>query len=297
MNGNTETSHDLGTALAQLGALLDRRRLPAARELLSRTLPKYPDNPALLQYSAWVDWMEDRLDEAVATIGRILESDPHSYDARFLLSRIRTEQDRHAEAEALVLDLLKDHPEEPALYAHYAHIMLETFNVEKAERLAAEALRRNPEHADALNMHVLCGFIAHGGQEQRERLQKLLQEHPDQADSVIRLVQMLIEQGKTREAYALARELVRQYPENEGIVKMAAALQRSSHWSLLPLWPMQKWGWAGSIGIWLAVIVLLRTDVLDGTPLQAWQGTIAIVFLAYVVYSWVWPPLLRRLLG
>jgi tetratricopeptide (TPR) repeat protein len=293
----TELSNDHDTALAQLSALLDRRRFASARDVLAKVLPKYPDSPSLLQYAAWIDWMEDHLDEALATVQRILEIEPDSFDARFLLARIRTEQEQYAEAEGLVIALLKDYPEEPALYAFYGRLMLQTFNVDKAERLAAEALRRDPDHADALNVHVLCGFINSPGSEQRERLHKLLQEHPDQTESTIRLVQLLIDEGKTREAYQLARELVRLHPGNESIVQMATALRHSSHWSLLPLWPMQKWGWAGSVGIWLAVVALLRSDILVETPLEAYQTAIALVFLGYVVYSWVWPPVLKRILG
>ena len=291
-----ESPPDLDTALAQLGALLDRRRHGAARDVLSRVLPSYPDSVPLLQYAAWLDWMEDRLDEALATIGRILAIEPGSFSARLLLTRIRAEQDRFPEAEATVIDLLKDYPEEPGLYALYARIMLQTFNIEKAERLAGEALRRDPEHEDALNVHVLCGFISSPGHEQRERLRKLLQEHPDQLESTIRLIQSLIADGKTREAYQLSRELVRLYPDNEHIVEMASSLRRSSHWSLIPLWPMQKWGWAGSIGIWFVVLILLRSELLVDTPAAGYQNAIALVFIAYVVYSWVWPPVLKRLL-
>jgi tetratricopeptide (TPR) repeat protein len=293
----TENSNEHDTALAQLRALLDRRRFASARDVLAKALPKYPDSPSLLQYAAWIDWMEDHLDEALATIQRILEIEPDSFEARFLLARIRMEQEQYVEAERLVIALLKDYPEEPVLYAFYARIMLQTFNVEKAERLAAEALRRDPDHADALNVHVLCGFINSPGSEQRERLHKLLQEHPDQTESIIRLVQLLIDEGKSREAYQLARELVRLHPDNESIVEMATALRLSSHWSLLPLWPMQKWGWAGSIGIWLAVAALLRSDILVETPLEAYQAAIAFAFIGYVVYSWVWPPILKRILG
>lgn len=290
------TSGELESALAELQALLERQRLPAARKVLATALPKFPDSPALLEYSACIDWMEDRLDPAAATVGQVLALEPESRSARLLLCRIRMEQERYAEAEELVIDLLRNDPDDPDLYARYAQIMVRTFNVEKAERLAAEALRRDPEHEEALNLHVLCGFIAHPDKEQRARLRQLLEEHPDQTATAIRLVQRLVVEGKTRQAYGLAGELVRRHPDNDAIVEMAAALRHQSHWSMLPLWPMQKWGWAASIGIWLVVVVLIRTDILADTPLAGWQGGLALAFIAYVVYSWAWPPLLRRLL-
>jgi tetratricopeptide (TPR) repeat protein len=292
----TETANDHDTAVAQLAALLDRRRLDAARGVLKQVLPRYPASSSLLQYAAWVDWLDDRLDEAQATIQRILEIQPDSFDARFLLARIRAEQEQYAEAEAVIIELLKEFPEVPVLYSFYARIMLQTSKVEKAERLAAEALRLDPGHQDALNVHVLCGFITSPGHEQRERLQKLLEEHPDQEGSIVRLVQLLIDEGKTREAYGLSRELARRNPDHERLVEMADSLRHASHWSLLPLRPMQKWGWAGSIGIWVIVVGLLRSKILVGTPLEGYQTTIAFVFLGYVAYSWAWPPMLKRLL-
>ena len=64
---------------------------------------------------------------------------------------------------------------------------------------------------------------------------------------------------------------------------------------MVPLYPLQRWGWAGSVGIWFAVVLLLQTGVLNNTPLRDYQGAIALAFLAFVVYSWVWPPILRRI--
>jgi hypothetical protein len=107
---------------------------------------------------------------------------------------------------------------------------------------------------------------------------------------------MLIDHGKHREAYELTRELVLLDPANEHLAGLAHDLRRTSHWSMLPLWPMQKWGWAGSIGIWVLVLVILRSGVLDVTPLAGHEGAVTVVVLVYVAYSWIWPPLLGKLL-
>jgi predicted Zn-dependent protease len=290
----TPIDHD--QAVAQVRELLDRRRLRAARDVLANALPRYPNSVSLLQCAAWADWLDDDLDGALESIAKILQADPHDFDARFLLSRIQAEQTRFADAEKTVLGLLQEHPEEPALYAHYGRIMLQTFHLEKAQRLASEALRRDPSNVDALNVDVLCAFIDSSSDEQRARLQRLLREYPDQAQSTVRVVQLLIDHGKHREAYELARELVMVDPGNAGLVDLAAELRRTSHWSMWPLWPMRKWGWAGSIGIWAIAMVLLRSNALQSTPLAGYDDAVALVFLGYVIYSWVWPPVLGRLL-
>ena len=289
-------SADYGATVAQLGALLDRRRLAAARDVLGKALPQFPDDVVLLQYSAWIDWMEDRLDEARDTVGKILEIEPGSFDARFLLARIHVEEERYDAAEQVLIELLRDYPEAAELYAHYARVMLATFNIDKAERLAAEALKRDPDNESALHVHTLCGFVRSSGTEQLERVHKQLEQYPDQMQTTLTVIQLLMSRGRNREAYGLARELVALQPDSEHLVELAQELRYASHWSLLPLWPMQKWGWGGSIAIWIAVVALFRSGVLDGTPLGPYAGVLVAVVIGYVIYSWVWPPILRRLL-
>lgn len=292
----SDANIDHDDAAAQLDELIARRRVPAARDVLARALPHYPDSPVLLQQSAWVDWLDDDLEASEATVRKVLQIEPDSYSARMLLVRILDEREDFQKAEDVVLNVLSDYPEEPDAYALYAQIMLNTFNIDKAERLATEALKRNPDHADALYAHVICGFIKSSGQEQRNRLRKLLNDHPDHIRSTLSLVQFLINDGKTHEAYELARELVVADPANQPLVEMANELRTASHWSMKLLWPLQKWGWAGSIGIWLAAVALLRTDFLSGTPIEPAKPYIAVIFILYVIYSWVWPPILSRLL-
>lgn len=291
---NQNIDHD--AAVAELSALLERNRTDGARKVLASALPAFPESPELLQFAAWVAWLDDDNEAALSHVNHALEIEPGAYSARSLLARIHVDEERYQEAEAVILELLGDYPDEPALFALYSRLMLLTFHVDKAEKLAAEALRLDPEHEDALNAHVLCGFVLSPGQEQKQRLRKLLSEHPDQAETVIRLVQALLDEGKNRQAYELSRELVQLYPNNQAFVDMASSLKRASHWSLLPLYPMQKWGWAGSIGIWFAVVLLLGSGVLQNTPLGPHQTTLALIFLGWVVYSWVWPPILKRLL-
>ena len=41
---------------------------------------------------------------------------------------------------------------------------------------------------------------------------------------------------------------------------------------------------------------VIQLDLLDGTPFEAYKEAIATVFIVYVVYSWVWPSTLRRIM-
>ena len=95
-----------------------------------------------------------------------------------------------------------------------------------------------------------------------------------------------------KEALRISQEVLRQQPDSQPVVDLVIALKTASHWTMVPLRPIQKWGWGGSIGIWFVVVLLLRG--LRDTPYEAVTTPIALVFLAYVLYSWIWPPILKR---
>jgi hypothetical protein len=70
-------------------------------------------------------------------------------------------------------------------------------------------------------------------------------------------------------------------------------LRIQNHWTMKPLWPLQKWGWGASAAMWAGALVFTR--VLE----KAAPGAVfpfVMFWLAYAVYSWVWPPILRRIL-
>ncbi|MEN7342447.1 MAG: tetratricopeptide repeat protein, partial [Pseudomonadota bacterium] len=223
---------------------------------------------------------------------RILELEPHNYSARVLLTRLHVASEAYVEAEQTVLGLLADYPESPELFALYADIMLQTFHIDKAEKLAAEALRFDPDNLSAMSIHAQCAFIRQPDAEQTARMQRLLKEHPDQAQTTILLVQRLLDNGKTSEAYRLSRSLVMSQPDNPHYVELANNLRFTNHWTMKPLWPVIKWGWGGSIAIWLVFMLYMKSGVL-----AEYQGTVALVFLGFVIYSWVWPWLLKRIMG
>jgi len=110
--------------------------------------------------------------------------------------------------------------------------------------------------------------------------------------TLLYLVIALEERGDLKGAERVARELVLADPSNEHLVELAHALRIKSHWSMLPMWPMLKFGWGGSIGIWLISIFTLRVVAQRYPELSA---PLTVIFLIYVVYSWTWPSILKRL--
>ena len=281
-------------ATSQIGYLVERHRFDEASRLLGNLIAERPEDPDLLFYGAYIDYFKGRPEQAYETVQKALGIDPHHESARRLLFGLHNEGRRYAEAERVIIDLIKDFPEDADLYAQYSMLMLETQHLDKAQKLAEQAVRLAPEDEQALLASALCAFTIDPSPEANSRLQELIRRYPDSMRTVITMIAVLADRRRHKEALLLSQELLRAYPNNENLVDMVVALKVQNHWSMKPLWPMQRFGWAASAGLWVLLIGVFA--VLPRTPLAPWEGPIFAVVIIYVVYSWVYPPLLNRLM-
>lgn len=271
---------------------IERRRLEDARRILGQGLKEFPQDPDLLFHSAQVEWLADRNKEAEATARQVLVIDPTHAPARQLLASLLMASGEFADAELLLISLLRDYPESADLYGRYSRLMLRTLHLDKAEQLAREGLRYSPENDECLMAAALCE-TARSGARPNEGLAKLLQAHPESLSSVHALVVALVDAGRISEAHRIARSAMRGDPANLHLVSLVRELHIQNHWSMKPLWPLQKWGWGASAAMWLGGIVVIR-GLSQSAPELA--TPVAFFWLGYCIYSWVWPPLIRRIL-
>jgi tetratricopeptide (TPR) repeat protein len=274
--------------------LIDRRRYDLARKRLAGALKEHPDDADLLCLSALVEYLGDDKSAARASIQAALNADPRHSGARDLFAHILEDDKQYADAERLRIALLRDYPEEASYYASYAQLMLRTLNMDKARRLAKEGLRFEPEHSGCLYVVALADVIDGVGAGDNASIATLVREHPEHVNTAVTLIIALQDRGDTRGALRIAKELLRSQPDNEQFVQLVRELKSVDHWSLLPLYPMVKWGWGGAIAVWFAGIVGLRLLSQVASPTVV--ATCGAVWLFYVIYSWVWPPLLKKIL-
>jgi tetratricopeptide (TPR) repeat protein len=277
----------------QVSALLERRRTQQARLLLRPALASHPDHAGLLLQAAWTDYLDEQWDEALAGVRQVLLHEPHEQTARVLYFELLVQKKDYREAERVILELLREYPEHAHYYGRYASLMVDTLNLAKARQLAREGLKYDAEDAECLALQAICDFIEQPAGATSHALQQLLVRHPQSVRTLLLVAAALEERGDPRGAHRILQELVRAQPDNETLVSIARQLTVNTHWSMLPLWPMQRFGWAGSVGLWLIFFFGLRFAARANAPLA---GTLAIVVLVYVVYSWTWPALLKRLM-
>jgi len=271
---------------------IERRRLRDAQRVLKEGLAQYPQDPDLLFHSAQVEWLNDENAAAENTVRQVLVISPEHVPARQLLAAMLVERHEYADAELLLIGLLKDFPERAELYGRYSRLMLRTLHLEKAEQLAHEGLRYDPENAECLLAIALCE-TARGGARPNAALTRLLGAHPESLSTVHALVVALVESGRIDEAHRIAQGAMRADPANENLVALVRELRIQNHWTMKPLWPLQKWGWGASAAMWVGGMMVSSALQRAHSPLAL---PFALLWIAYAIYSWVWPPLLRRIL-
>lgn len=284
---------DASERLLQISELLDRHRTALARTLLKDALQTDPENVDLLYQAARADSLDDDNAGARRTIEHVVSIDPKHVAARWMLVNLLVDDDDLVEAERVALELLHEYPRSADLYATYARVMLRALKLEKARDLCMEALRLAPDNEAALSMMALCNLIERPNDPQNPSLRKLLAQRPDDQRTLGLVVTALAYAGQTREALRGARELLRLQPNSKHLVHNVRELSFGNHWSLAPLRPLQRYGWGASIGIWIGGIVLVQ---MLGRSMPELANALGWFIFGFAVYSWVWPPLLRRLL-
>jgi tetratricopeptide (TPR) repeat protein len=280
--------------LARVAPLLERRRTAQARALLAPALQAHPAHPGLLLQAVWVDYLENDYDAALKGLRALLAQTPETAEARLLLFLILMGKERYVEAEPVIIGLLRDFPESADYCGDYALLMLKTLNLEKAKRLAEQGLAYDATDTNSLMVLTICDFIERKSVAPSQALQQLIIKQPESLHTLLLVIVALEQRGDVAGARRVAGELVAAHPHNQDLVRLAHALTVNSHWSMLPLWPLRKWGGKASVAIWIGSIVAVK--VLQN--INPGAATIfVVVALGYCVYSWVWPSLLTKMMA
>lgn len=271
---------------------LERDRYAQAEAAAARGLKLRPADPDLLYAASQCAYMLDEHERAEEMASEILALQPEHCGARHLLAMLAIEAGEHADAEQMLLKLLKDYPADAALIADYARLMLRTLHLGKAQDLAAKALTEEPENHRALLVAAMCDIIAGRFGDEQQALMALFQHHPDERASMGMLINSLVSANRLDEAQRVAESLVRLDPSAADSVRIVRELRYARHWTMLPLKPLQRFGWGAAIGLW--VLIVFGTRALRGVVDPGILTTISLTYLVYCLYSWIWPSVLKR---
>lgn len=272
--------------------LIERGRYQQASAELAQAFASYPEDADLLHQAAQLECFAEKPLEARATLLQLLSRDPEHVAGRFLLVGVHEELKEPAKAEEVLLGLLHDYPESSGLYARYATLMYRNMKIDKARELAREALRLDPDDDSALMACLIGDLISGDGGAQQDKLGELLRRNPEDQTTARLLIVHLVEHGKYWSARRIAVELFKADPHSKDTLELLVSIEALAHWTMVPLWAFNRWGAKASVGFFLIALFGLAKlrEHIDSSAM----GVINIALIGYVIYSWVYPPLLSR---
>jgi tetratricopeptide (TPR) repeat protein len=285
----TVTGQDPGGTFEQARFLIERKRLGEARTRLSTALAHDPDQPNLLYLFAFVEHLEGSHDKAMATIGRVLERSPAHFGARTLMYAVLKEANELPRAELVLIELIRDHSNSAELFARYALLMFQTLHFDKASRLAGEAMRLDPACETALIAATVDTLIRGDRSASGASLGQLLAQHPESQPALLVMVRVLLYSGRYRTALRVASQMLGGDPTNATLLGLVLQLETLSHWSMIAAWPVNRWGRAAGVSVYVAAF-LVTTTVQVRHPHVALGVLLAMA--GWILYITFWPKML-----
>ncbi len=233
-----------------------------------------------------------RHDEARLAAEKGLSLAPDWPPLRMALGMAHREGGDLAEAERAFLAALRDDPENPTLLCEYAMTVAEATQLDKADRLLERAAALEPGSTHVVEARMKVAHLRGDTRAAEALSQQLLAADADNPSG-----QMV--HGITRwdagDVNAADRS-IRSAAVHPGAQSPVAQLAREAQLAAHPLmWPVRPLYRIGMVPFWIGAMVIffgLRFAGLDAAAVL-----FAGAYLAYCIYTWVVPPLLRRWLA
>jgi tetratricopeptide (TPR) repeat protein len=206
-----------------------------------------------------------------------------------LLGRALQEMGELPAAERALLDGLALAPDDADLLCGYARLCLAANQVDKADQLAQRAAQLAPQAPAVYAARVQVAY-AKGDDRAAQRISReFLAEHPENPSAHALHGSTSAVRGQVGPAYTGLRDAAAARPTEQVWAESAMEMRVARHPLMLPVRPILRYG---PLKTWLVAILLIFGLRSVGLPFLSF--IVAMAWLAFCVYSWVVPPLLRR---
>jgi predicted Zn-dependent protease len=277
--------------LSRARALLDANRPEQALLELGRLPTDEAISPFAFEVRAVALLRLERWAEAADAASRGLAGGPDP-DLLGHLGGALTEMGEYPAAERALLNGLALAPHHSTLLCYYAILCLKVNQIDKAALLVERAAAQDPHASLVYIVRIQLAFVR-GDDKQAQRISEdYLAAYPEEAVAHSLHGQVVSNRGQVANAYASLRHAAAHDPTDQDYAKAAIAARAYAHPLLLPLRPLYR---LGPVKVWLMVVVTILA--LNGLGASAAAGVLGLTWVVYCVYSWVVPPLVRRLSG
>ncbi|WBQ01870.1 tetratricopeptide repeat protein [Kribbella sp. CA-293567] len=234
----------------------------------------------------------DRNDEAIVVLrDGLTHFGPFTPLLQLLGSALRS-VGQLQEAESVYLQGLSLDPGEPDLLLGYALVCLAAGQPEKAAALVERAASYAPESASVAAARAQVAFAQGRHKDMRRHSQEALSVDPENpgAQALHGTASMLT--GDPRTGYRSLASAAASNPADQDLRGAAREAKLISHPLLRPLRPFQRFN---PLVVWIGAVVIIYALRFAG--LRPLSILFAIGWFAFCIYSWVAPPLVRRMIN
>lgn len=286
-------SDDATAGLSLASHYLEVDRPEQALETLSGLGGRALEEPEFWELQAQALLDLDRFDDARRAAEEGLRLETQSLALLALASAAEARCGRLDEAERHLHEALRLEPESPFLLAAYADLLMRGGAVEKADRVLDRAERIDPDDPTVIRARIALAYVRNKDREAERHSRRLLAE-VDPEDPYGHA--MLGAQASNRGAFRRASEhfdtAARYDLSDPDAVDLARIGRVEAHPVFWPLWPIQRFGpaklWVAAIG----TFALLRAAGFEEALV-----VLLPIYLVWIAYTWIVPPLARRWLG
>lgn len=174
-----DTSAEILAAIERGNDLLAQKDFAGARGEYEKALAALPDNPVILRGIAQTWYGEKKIDEAIATLKRVVELDPSDTAAPLLLANLLLEKGNLDEARVVLAKLPPGSVPDAGVYVNFGVLLLNQKKPADAWGYFGEAIRVAPDDADAYFYRGLTAVQLKKKAEAKADLEKYLELAPD----------------------------------------------------------------------------------------------------------------------
>jgi Flp pilus assembly protein TadD len=206
-------------------------------------------------------------------------------------SSLRSEG-RLPEAEAAFLQGLSLNPNDPDLLIGYAHVCLAAGQAEKASAVVERAASQAPESAVVSAARAQVAFALGKDRDMHRHSTEALSHDPEDPRTRALHGTSSMLTGDSRSSYRSFASAAASQPGDADLRDAARAARLINHPLLLPLRPFAR---LNPLIVWVGAVAVIYG--LRALGLGTLSFAFAMIWLAFCVYSWVVPPLVRRWLN
>ncbi|MGH9364410.1 MAG: tetratricopeptide repeat protein, partial [Thermoanaerobaculia bacterium] len=173
--------------------LLEAKDYAGAREQYEKALQIVPDNAAILRGIARAQYGENKKDEAIAILKRVLEKEPGDTDTALLLANVQVEQGQLEDGKATLARVPPEAIKDPGIYVNMGVVMLNKKQPQDAWEEFDKAVKLKPDDADSYFYRGLAAYQAKKKAEAKADFAKYLELAPagDQAKDARELLKSI----------------------------------------------------------------------------------------------------------